>query len=146
MIALGVVATHAVACYVAIDIAWTQYIHKHIEKSPRKLFYMYALRTSVVFLTCKLNSLNLFYDSHFISIHSNLFIDSYHGSGNSKLGCIHIIGWCIGTINTRYYVSGAVRNSGQMEESSWSCKSIHGLQKCIYCIDWYCRFLCWHIT
>lgn len=53
LIALGVIATHAIACYVAIDIAWTQYIHKRVEKSPHKLLWEYVLRTSVVFTTCK---------------------------------------------------------------------------------------------
>lgn len=58
MIAFGVFTTHAIACYVAIDIAWTQYIHKRVEKSSRKLLWEYVLRTSIVFLTCQYTWLN----------------------------------------------------------------------------------------
>lgn len=49
----GVFATHAIACFVAVDIAWTEYIYKRIENSNRKVFWEYAVRTAVVFITCK---------------------------------------------------------------------------------------------
>lgn len=53
MIALGVFASHALFCYVAIDIAWNQYIYKRIAIGGRKLLWEYVLRTGVVFVTCK---------------------------------------------------------------------------------------------
>ncbi|XP_031630120.1 proton-coupled amino acid transporter-like protein CG1139 [Contarinia nasturtii] len=51
LIAVSVFATHALSCYVAIDIAWSEYILKRIEKSNRKLLWEYALRTGIVFIT-----------------------------------------------------------------------------------------------
>lgn len=53
MIAVGVYVTHGLACYVAIDIAWTQYVQKRVEKSQHKLLWEYLLRTGIVFFTCK---------------------------------------------------------------------------------------------
>lgn len=53
MIALGVFGSHAIYCYVAIDIAWNQYLSKRLENSKRKLLWEYVLRTGIVFLTCK---------------------------------------------------------------------------------------------
>lgn len=52
MIALGVFTTHAIACFVAVELAWTEYIYKRIENSNRKVFWEYAVRTVVVFITC----------------------------------------------------------------------------------------------
>lgn len=51
MIAFGVLASHAIFCNVATDTAWTQYFHKRVEKSDRKLLWEYLLRTGVVFIT-----------------------------------------------------------------------------------------------
>lgn len=56
MIALGMVVTHAIACYVAIDILWSNYILKRVEKNPHKLMWEYVVRTAVVFTTCKFQS------------------------------------------------------------------------------------------
>lgn len=53
MIGCGVFITHVVALYVAIDIAWTHYILKRVENSPRKSLCNYVLRTALVLLTCK---------------------------------------------------------------------------------------------
>lgn len=53
MIAFGVFTSHALYIYVAIDILWNEYICKRLENSNRKLLWEYALRTVVVFITCK---------------------------------------------------------------------------------------------
>lgn len=60
MIGFGVMMTYTIACYVAIDITWTQYIAKRVEKSHHKLLYEYFLRTGIVFVTCKSKPLTFY--------------------------------------------------------------------------------------
>lgn len=78
MIALGVYVTHAIACYVGIDIAWTQYLYKRVEKSSYKTLWEYVLRTGVVLLTCKCFSHYFPCTSHFLSTRfSCMYVLSY---------------------------------------------------------------------
>lgn len=58
MLAFGIFITHGLACYVAIDIAWTAYLLKKVADSPRKVLWEYVLRTVLVLITCKKNILN----------------------------------------------------------------------------------------
>lgn len=53
MIAFGVFITHAVACYVAIDLSWNQYCERKIKDKGKKTLWEYILRTTIVFFTCK---------------------------------------------------------------------------------------------
>lgn len=53
MISCGVFFTHAVACYVAIDLAWNEYVLKRIAHSAHKLRWEYTMRAGIVFITCK---------------------------------------------------------------------------------------------
>lgn len=53
MLALGIFITHGLACYVAIDITWNDYVVKKIGNSPRKLLWEYVVRTLLVLVTCK---------------------------------------------------------------------------------------------
>lgn len=53
LIAVSVFATHALSCFVAIDIIWSEYVSKRVENSTRKVLLEYVLRTVVVFITCK---------------------------------------------------------------------------------------------
>lgn len=53
MLAFGIFITHGLACYVAIDITWTDYVEKRVGNSPRKLLWEYAVRTLLVLVTCK---------------------------------------------------------------------------------------------
>lgn len=53
MLALGIFITHGLACYVAIDITWNDYIGKKFGNSPRKLIWEYVVRTLLVLVTCK---------------------------------------------------------------------------------------------
>lgn len=48
-LALAIFITHALACYVAIDIAWNEYIKKRCE--GKKIIKEYLLRTALVFIT-----------------------------------------------------------------------------------------------
>ncbi|XP_026467878.1 proton-coupled amino acid transporter-like protein CG1139 [Ctenocephalides felis] len=52
MLALAIIITHGLECYVAIDITWIDYIGKKLEENPHKLFYEYLIRTSLVLITC----------------------------------------------------------------------------------------------
>lgn len=67
MIAIGIFITHAIACYVAFDIIWREYLYKKVENSPKKLLWEYVLRTFMVFITCK-----SLYSSDFRLIHTFL--------------------------------------------------------------------------
>lgn len=53
MIAFGVFITHAVACYVAIDITWNQYCNRRLRDGNQKMLWEYILRTLIVFFTCE---------------------------------------------------------------------------------------------
>lgn len=53
MLAFGIFITHGLACYVAIDITWNDYIVKRVVNSPRKLLCEYVVRTLLVLVTCK---------------------------------------------------------------------------------------------
>lgn len=53
MLAFAIFITHGLACYVAIDITWREYLLKHFNESPRKLLYEYIVRTLLVLVTCK---------------------------------------------------------------------------------------------
>lgn len=51
MLAFGIFITHGLACYVAIDITWTDYVEKKVGNSPRKLLWEYVVRTLLVLVT-----------------------------------------------------------------------------------------------
>lgn len=51
--ALAIFITHALQCYVAIDITWTGYLSPRFEKSSHKLLIEYTVRTLLVLFTCK---------------------------------------------------------------------------------------------
>ena len=53
MLAFGIFITHALACYVAIDITWTDYVVKRVANSGSKTLWEYAVRTGLVLITCK---------------------------------------------------------------------------------------------
>lgn len=53
MLAFGIFITHGLACYVAIDITWNDYIVKRVVNSPRKILCEYVVRTLLVLVTCK---------------------------------------------------------------------------------------------
>lgn len=54
MLAFGIFITHGLACYVAIDITWNDYIEKKIGENQNKLLWEYFVRTMLVMATCKL--------------------------------------------------------------------------------------------
>lgn len=54
MLAFAIYITHGLACYVAIDITWNDYMKKHLGESSKKVFWEYATRTVLVLITCKL--------------------------------------------------------------------------------------------
>lgn len=51
MLAFAIYITHGLACYVAIDITWTDYLVKRFGSSSKKLFYEYVVRTGLVMIT-----------------------------------------------------------------------------------------------
>lgn len=51
LLALAMFFTHPIQCYVAIDIAWNEYISSYVNKY--QLFWEYVVRTVVILLTCK---------------------------------------------------------------------------------------------
>lgn len=53
MLAFGIFITHGLACYVAIDITWNDYVEKKLGEHRNKLLWEYFVRTVLVLLTCK---------------------------------------------------------------------------------------------
>lgn len=53
LLAISIFFTHALQCYVAIDISWNDYIFPRIEKGKRTIIWEYVLRTSIVLVTCE---------------------------------------------------------------------------------------------
>lgn len=54
LLALAIFITHGLACYVAIDILWNDYVGSRLLNSKYRLLWEYVLRTTVVLVTCKL--------------------------------------------------------------------------------------------
>lgn len=54
MLAFAIYITHGLACYVAIDITWNDYMKKRFGESSRSTFYEYIVRTVLVLITCKI--------------------------------------------------------------------------------------------
>lgn len=48
LLAISIFFTHALQCYVAIDISWNEYIFPKLSKERNSLFWEYVLRTSLV--------------------------------------------------------------------------------------------------
>lgn len=53
LLAFAIFITHALQCYVAVDIVWNEYVVPKMEKDERKVFYEYLCRTLLVVGTCK---------------------------------------------------------------------------------------------
>lgn len=53
MLAFTIFITHGLACYVAIDITWNEYLAKRFPKYTN--FWEYVTRTLLVFVTCELH-------------------------------------------------------------------------------------------
>ncbi|XP_030371837.1 proton-coupled amino acid transporter-like protein CG1139 [Scaptodrosophila lebanonensis] len=51
MLAFAIYITHGLACYVAIDITWNDYVCKRLSAQSNKLFWEYAVRTALVLVT-----------------------------------------------------------------------------------------------
>lgn len=53
MLAFAIYITHGLACYVAIDITWNDYMLKNLKNSNHKVIWEYITRTALVLVTCK---------------------------------------------------------------------------------------------
>ncbi|XP_048505508.1 proton-coupled amino acid transporter-like protein CG1139 isoform X2 [Athalia rosae] len=51
LLAFSIYVTHALMCYVAIEISWNDYLGPKLEKSSHRLLWEYVLRTSLVIFT-----------------------------------------------------------------------------------------------
>lgn len=51
LLALSIYVTHALQCYVAVDIVWNDYISRKIQKDSHKLIWEYVVRTLLVLVT-----------------------------------------------------------------------------------------------
>ncbi|XP_011195874.1 proton-coupled amino acid transporter-like protein CG1139 [Zeugodacus cucurbitae] len=51
MLAFAIYITHGLACYVAIDITWNDYVAEKLGPQRSKLFWEYVVRTSMVLVT-----------------------------------------------------------------------------------------------
>lgn len=53
MLAFAIFITHALACYVAIDITWNEYVSKRFNNGQGSVVWEYVTRTSLVLITCE---------------------------------------------------------------------------------------------
>lgn len=51
LLAIAIFFTHPIQCYVAIDIAWNDYISQYLEKYRFKLLWEYIVRTVIILIT-----------------------------------------------------------------------------------------------
>lgn len=58
MLAFAIYITHGLACYVAIDITWHDYLMKRFQTSNHKTLWEYVVRTCLVLVTCKCSLLH----------------------------------------------------------------------------------------
>lgn len=56
MLSCSVLLSHALQCYVVIDVIWNENLSYLIFGSRWKLLFEYLLRTGVVLLTCELKT------------------------------------------------------------------------------------------
>jgi proton-coupled amino acid transporter len=54
MLAISIFVTHALQCYVAVDITWNHYMLPKFQKCPHKFVLEYIVRTCLVLVTCEL--------------------------------------------------------------------------------------------
>lgn len=59
MLALAIFVTYGLQCYVAVDIAWNEYLGVKFEQNKRQLFWEYFTRTFLVLVTCKYPRMDL---------------------------------------------------------------------------------------
>ena len=62
LLSFSIYITHALQCYVAIDISWNEYIQPKMNNltDKSKLVWEYVVRTFTVFLTCKFLNTQLY--------------------------------------------------------------------------------------
>ena len=53
LLALAIFFTHGLACYVATDVTWADYIKKRFADSPKELTYEYITKIIHVLITCE---------------------------------------------------------------------------------------------
>lgn len=52
IMAFGIFVSHGLACYVAIDITWNEYIKDKLGVDKKKIVWEFVVRTLLVFVTC----------------------------------------------------------------------------------------------
>lgn len=115
MLAFGIFITHGLACYVAIDLVWTNYVVTKIKNDSRKLLWEYVVRTLIVLVTCKLHySPNrvLFLSSFCIENTFTLscMLGSFTCRCNTKFRALYFVVWCIVPIIIGAGIPGPFRN------------------------------------
>lgn len=53
MLSFGMFITHGLACHVAIEISWHDYVLKRVSNSSKQLLWNYVNRTVIVLSTCE---------------------------------------------------------------------------------------------
>lgn len=97
MLAFGIFITHGLACYVAIDITWNDYVTKRLGDSPNKLLWEYVVRTLLVLVTCKYfdELIHVLIESQMTKEMFYLSYFSLTRRCHSKLGTLHFVIRCI---------------------------------------------------
>lgn len=53
IMAFGIFVSHGLACYVAIDITWNEYVKNKLGIDTKTIVWELAVRTLLVLATCK---------------------------------------------------------------------------------------------
>lgn len=84
-LALAIFVTYGLQCYVAVDIAWNEYLGVKLEQNKRQLFWEYFTRTCLVLVTCK-----YLYPHSSACAHNIRTLFSPTGSGSTEPGTLHL--------------------------------------------------------
>lgn len=118
MLAFTIFITHGLACYVAIDITWNEYISKRIKNYNS--FWEYVTRTLLVFSTCK--QPNLLQTSKLL-----LFVPLSFACGcDSQLGAVHFLVWSFMPFSPRPGFPGVNSDMRLLEHNKWNGEGLYG--------------------
>lgn len=144
MLAFGIFITHGLACYVAIDITWNDYVTKRIGDHPNKLLWEYVVRTLLVLSTCEYNS----WSSLSLSC-TNYFPETFFRSParrcHSKSGAFHLSVRCFLFVGARIGFSSTHRIVHILENCWRLRKGVADCQNGIDCSSRHCRPNHWHL-
>lgn len=147
-LALAIFVTYGLQCYVAVDIAWNEYLGVKFEQNKRQLFWEYFTRTCLVLVTCKyISTLILYFLVLLKTVHQPLLLSFFSSTGgsSSKTGPIHLTFRCSLPRSPRNGVTSFHRHPHLLALLHRFQIHLHDLQKLRSNTVWCLRLNCWHL-